>query len=100
MKGVTHPTHISATAMIMCEQAIRDQAAKVLAHVQMRAEHPSYGYTKTGIRAEMHKLDGMAGLYSMLVGQANHAGAGALADFAETETGERVKAARLAVKEM
>jgi ABC-type Na+ transport system ATPase subunit NatA len=94
------PEYITDAGRLRAEAAIKDQAGKVCSQVVNRREHPSYGYTKTMIRAELSVMDGMIGLYQILTGQTAHASVPTLAKFASEDTAKRVKTAREVVRDM
>lgn len=50
------------------EQRIRDRAAAVAYRVQMRRDHPSYGYTKAYIRTEFTRLEGLMEAWALATG--------------------------------
>lgn len=83
----------------VCERQIRDAATTVLSQIETREKHPSFGYTKTGIRAAFARMDGAIGLYMVLTAQANHISVGALADYMEPETEQIVARVRAAMRE-
>lgn len=82
------------------ESTIRDMAATTCSHAATKKAHPSYGVTKTSIRADLAHMEGAIGLYMVLTGQASHASVFRLCKFQFPETDERVKTARRLVEEM
>ena len=76
------------------ETVIRDLAGTVLASIDTRRSHPSYGVTLTKIRAQREQMEGAIGLYMVMTDQATHAGVPALAKFDDWETSARVTSAR------
>lgn len=78
----------------VCEEQIRSVAHTVLNKIAIRDSHPSYGYTKTIIRADFRRMEGAIGLYMVLTGQANHTDASMLAEFGEPETTDIVTRVR------
>jgi hypothetical protein len=85
---------ITLDILATSERVIRDLAATVVNHATARRDHPSYGYTLTGIRAIGHQMDGAIGLYMVLTGQANHAQVAGLATFTDPATTQTVAQAR------
>ena len=63
-------SNLVSTALL--EREIRAQAHAVITEIVNRRDHPSYGYTKTGIRERSHRLRGIIGLYAVITGQASH----------------------------
>lgn len=55
------------------EREIRHAAASVLNAVRNRRDHPSYGYTKTSIRAQYAFLRGLVATFAFLTGQTANA---------------------------
>lgn len=90
-------TALATAIHLNAEMVIRDIASSVTAQVRTRADHPSFGNTKTDIRRDLARMDGAIGLYMVQRGQATHASVPILAEFIEDETTERVVAARAAV---
>jgi|SRR5690349_5231378 len=86
--------------LYLAETAIRDKAGTVLSMIATRKSHPSFGYTKTAIRATFSEMQGMIGLYMVLTGQASHAGVPNMAVFFSTDTDERVGTARRNIEDL
>ena len=80
--------------MKMAERGIRDLAAGVKAQIETRQAHPSYGYTKAGIKSEFDRLNGAIGLYMVLTLQATHTGVFTQVKFREEQTRVIVEEAR------
>lgn len=78
------------------EQIIRDLAATVIANVDNRVYHPTFGVTKTMIRDGLVRMDGAIGMYMILTEQSAHAHATALAKFKDDDTKILVRRARTA----
>jgi hypothetical protein len=105
--GSTHPEHEESTMIATrhteylveaMEDEIRDMAATVASQVATRRSHPTYGYTKTGIREMALRLEGAIGLYMVLTGQSSTTAISNLAKFQSEETDLRVNTARDLVK--
>lgn len=89
---------IPASSIPAAERTLRDMATTVLSHVATRRDHPSYGISKTSIRADLERLDGAVGFYMVLLGQATHTSVPNLATFSEAETEDIVRRARQVAK--
>jgi len=50
------------------EREIRDARGTVVNGMQMRREHPSYGYTKTMIREELTRLTALIEAHALVTG--------------------------------
>lgn len=82
------------------EREIRSAANGVVNSVRNREAHPTYGYTKSGIRASLSFLHGLVGMYAFTTGQANTT-TGVVTryvTFKSERTSERVAAAESAVR--
>lgn len=54
------------------ETEIRNLAANITNGVQMRREHPSYGYKKSALLADYHRLEGMLLSWLLLTSTWDH----------------------------
>lgn len=91
----------NAVDLDVVERVIRDQAGDVINAVHVRRDHPTYGYTKTSIRAKAERLEGMIGLYMVLTEQSAGPTVPRLVTFLSAqreETANRVNTARDLVK--
>lgn len=50
---------------------IRNAHAGLRAALRNRADHPSYGYTKAGIRQRLARLEGLIAAHAIMTGAAN-----------------------------
>ena len=80
------------------EIILRDFAGNVLSLVRTRADHPSYGTSKTQIRYAHQRLEGAIGAYAVLAGQSAHPFIPLLATFLSDDTRDLVDRARAAVE--
>lgn len=80
------------------EVVIKGMAGTVLSMIRTRRDHPTFGATKTTIRAALVKMEGAIGLYMVQHGQATHPNMSVLAEFVWPETETVVREARAAVR--
>lgn len=75
------PNKLDPSQIEWAERVIADAAATVVNQIKTRETHPSFGYTKTMIRASFARMEGAIGMYMALRQQANHITASTLVVF-------------------
>jgi hypothetical protein len=63
------PNEMNAAQMERLEQEIRDQRGRILTDLSNRKYHPTFGVTKTGLRTDLHRLEGMLMAHAILAGE-------------------------------
>ena len=58
-----------AVSTARLEQEIRNQQAALASGLAARQCHPSYGYTKAGLRRDLHRLEGMLAAWMLVTGR-------------------------------
>lgn len=66
----TTPDASAASETAVVEAAVRDFAAKVIALVDTRRTHPTYGVGKTQIRSAVDRMEGALGVLLVVSGVA------------------------------
>jgi hypothetical protein len=63
-----------ASATERLEREIGNAHTSINSALASRRDHPSYGYTKTELRASLHRLEGMITAWLYVTGRWDHAG--------------------------